>query len=133
MDEMRHDDVSAAAGMARQLAALEPIFHRPELGTARADFDRMMAEDYREVGASGRVYTRADVLEVLEERHRVPPAQPEHLVVTDFACRRIGGDTWLVTYRLEQAGGRMSRRSTLWQRGPGGWIALYHQGTLIAG
>ncbi len=71
MSETRHDEASAPAGMVRQLAALEPIFHRPELGTARADFERMMAADYREVGASGRVYARDYVLEVLEERHRV--------------------------------------------------------------
>ncbi|HKB59858.1 MAG TPA: hypothetical protein VKC56_07395 [Gallionellaceae bacterium] len=132
MENGPHDGALAPADIARQLAALEPIFHRPELGTARADFERMMVKDYWEVGASGRIYTRDYVLEVLEQRHRAAPAQAEHLVVTDFVCRRICGDTWLATYQLEQAGGRLSRRSTLWQRAEAGWLALYHQGTLIA-
>ena len=36
MSETRHDQASAPAGMVRQLAALEPIFHRPELSARRA-------------------------------------------------------------------------------------------------
>ena len=28
-----------------ELSAREPIFHRPELGTSRADFERMTVED----------------------------------------------------------------------------------------
>jgi hypothetical protein len=29
-----------------ELSAREPIFHRPELGTSRADFERMTVEDF---------------------------------------------------------------------------------------
>lgn len=115
--------------IAQELAALEPIFHRPELGTSRDDFDRMMAAGFWEVGASGSKYTREFVLDTLGRRHQTPVE--EHLTVSDFACRRICADTWLVTYQLEQPGGRLSRRSTLWQRTGMGWQALYHQGTLI--
>lgn len=113
-----------------ELAAREPIFHRMEHGATYSDFDRMMAEDYCEIGASGKQYSRALVLATLAKRISLPDT--EHWVVTDFVCRRISDDTYLVTYRLEQDGGRLSRRSTLWQRAEGGWKALYHQGTLIA-
>jgi hypothetical protein len=47
----------------------EPIFHRPELGTTRADFENMMMADFWEVGASGRRYSRDYVLDTLEERY----------------------------------------------------------------
>ena len=113
-----------------ELAAREPIFHRREFGTSRADFDAMMDEDFFEVGASGKKYSREFVLEALELRDHTAA---EHLVVTDFACRQISDDTWLVTYQLEQAQGRLSRRSTLWRRSARGWKILYHQGTLSAG
>ena len=112
-----------------ELAAREPIFHRPEFGTARADFEAMMDDDFFEVGASGKKYSREFVLEALALRDH---SADEHLVVTDFACRQISGDTWLVTYLLEQAQARMSRRSTLWRHSTRGWKILYHQGTLIA-
>ncbi len=101
-----------------------------EYGATYSDFDRMMAEDFWEVGASGKRYSRALVLATLAKR--LPLSDTEHWVVTDFVCRHISGDTYLVTYRLEQDGGRLSRRSTLWQRAEGDWKALYHQGTLIA-
>ena len=45
-----------------QLMRLEPIFHRTEHGTTRADFEQMTAEDFWEVGASGRQYSRGFVL-----------------------------------------------------------------------
>src|SRR5579883_2763275 len=44
-----------------ELRNREPIFHRPELGTARVDFERMTVEDFWEVGASGRCYSRNHV------------------------------------------------------------------------
>jgi hypothetical protein len=69
------------------------------------------------------------VLDTLAQRHGAP--QDDHWVVTDFACRPIAPDVFLATYQLEQDGGRLSRRSTLWRLTPTGWKALYHQGTLI--
>jgi hypothetical protein len=114
----------------QELAAREPIFHRPELGTTRSDYTQMMAEDFWEVGASGRIYSRENVLDILMGRRSLQ--MPEHLVVTDFVCRYISANIYLVTYQLEQDGGRLSRRSTLWQRTTDGWKIRYHQGTLIS-
>jgi hypothetical protein len=111
-----------------ELLAREPIFHKPELGTTRADYTAQTANDYWEVGASGRVYDREYVIDTLVSRGKVPG--DEDWVVTDARCRRLSVDTFALTYRLEQAG-RLSRRVTLWCRDPGGWKILYHQGTLI--
>jgi hypothetical protein len=38
-----------------------------------ADFEAMTAPDFWETGASGRRYSRAHVLDVLEELYREPP------------------------------------------------------------
>ena len=54
-----------------ELSSREPIFHRPEFGTSRADFDKLMAEDYWETGASGRRYSRAAILDELSKRFSV--------------------------------------------------------------
>jgi hypothetical protein len=48
-----------------ELRAREPLFHRRELGTTRSHFEAMTTEDFWEVGASGRAYSRAYVLDVL--------------------------------------------------------------------
>ena len=57
------------------LAALvkrEPIFHHPEFGRTRRDFENMTVEEYWEVGASGRRYNREYVLDELVKRYQDP-------------------------------------------------------------
>jgi hypothetical protein len=112
-----------------ELFAREPIFHRPELGTTRADFEAMMAPEFWEVGASGKLYNREYVLEVLEQRHRA--AIVEQLDITEFRCQRVSPGHYLATYMLDQLG-RKSRRTTLWRSTNDGWKIVYHQGTLVS-
>lgn len=107
----------------------EPIFHRPEFGRTRADFERMVADDFWEIGASGGRYSRAHVLDVLE--HRAPDPAEHAWRTRDFHCRELGPDTFLLTYTLEQ-GERVSRRSTIWRRDGEDWVIVFHQGTLVA-
>ncbi len=108
----------------------EPIFHSPEFGTSAADYERVVAEDYWEVGASGRRYSREFILNSL---YPEPPAFAESLgwESWDYALRRLGPETYLITYVLRQ-GDRMTRRATIWESSPEGWRVLYHQGTIVA-
>jgi hypothetical protein len=64
-------------GVLDELVRREPLFHRPESGTTRVDFEAMTAPDFWETGASGRGYSRAHVLDVLEERYKEPPAEKQ--------------------------------------------------------
>ena len=112
-----------------ELASREPIFHRPEFGTTRADFERMTMPDFWEVGASGRRYSREFVLDTLEERHRKPAVEVWETM--DFACRELAPDVYLLTYTLLQDGARKTRRSTIWHRTPDGWKVVFHQGTIV--
>ncbi len=115
-----------------ELRDLEPIFHRAPPGTTRAAFAAMIADTFWEVGASGAIYARDDVLDTLEHRYADPHYVPmAGLDLDDFACRAIGDGIWLVTYRLRQSD-RLSRRVTVWRRAGENWVALYHQGTVIA-
>ncbi len=122
---------SDPAGVLEALRSREPIFHRPEHGTSRAAFEAMTAGDYWEVGASGTVHDRATVLDELDRRYADPAYDPlAGLEVAEFACRAAGDGLWLVTYRLAQ-GPRLTRRLTVWRRTDDGWVALYHQGTIV--
>jgi hypothetical protein len=51
--------------------------------------------------------------------------------VRDFHCAAIAADNFLATYTLLQ-GQRVTRRATLWRRTAAGWLAVFHQGTLVA-
>lgn len=112
----------------KQLQVQEPIFHRPQFAATLEDFDRLMAPDYWEVGASGRRYGRTLILETLKKRPPVD-SQTANWRATDFACRRLGPDTYLLTYTLDQ-NGRRTRRTTVWRQMGANWQILFHQGTL---
>ena len=117
----------------RELREREPVFHRTELGTARAQFQAMTVPDYWEVGASGTVYDRTTLLDELERRFADPSYDPmAGLELSDFAVREAGADVWLATYELRQ-GERRSRRVSVWRHSVGEWILVYHQGTVTHG
>jgi hypothetical protein len=116
-------------GVLAELSSREPIFHRPEFGTSRADFERMTTEDYWEVGASGRRYSRNFVLNELGKRFSVPHADVWE--TRDFQCHRLSEDTYLLTYTLLQDNVRLTRRSTIWRSTPEGWKIVFHQGTIV--
>ncbi len=113
-------------GVFAELEAREPIFHRPELGTTRADFERMIVSDYWEEGASGRA--TAGRMSSMSWSS----ASGIRWRSRDFHCREIAQDNYLLTYTLVQ-GERVTRRATLWRRTADGWRALYHQGTVAEG
>jgi hypothetical protein len=112
-----------------ELSSREPIFHRPEFGTSRADFERMTTDNFWETGASGRRYSRKFVLDTLERRHRTP--REDIWETRDFHCARLAAETYLLTYTLLQDGVRLTRRATIWQNTSEGWKILYHQGTIV--
>ena len=123
------DDQAALAPLLAELTELEPIFHTRKFGTTLAQFEQRMTDDYWEVGASGRRYSRAVIVQHLS---RSPPqlADESGWRCTEHALRALGDDTYLLTYCLFQ-GQRVSRRSSVWRRRNGRWQILYHQGSLV--
>lgn len=57
-----------------QLRHREPIFHTEAFGRSRAEWERMTAPGYWEVGASGRRYSRQFILDWLEKHPPVDAA-----------------------------------------------------------
>lgn len=117
------------AGVLEELRRREPIFHHPEFGTERADYERMTADDFWEIGASGQRYSREHVFDVLEAR-RADPLDESDWETRDFHCRELAADVYLLTYTLRQ-GARLTRRSTIWRRVDGDWKVAFHQGTVV--
>jgi hypothetical protein len=111
-----------------ELAALEPIFHHPELGTTRAHYEAMTDPEFWEVGASGRRYSREYVIGTLIDRYSGP--YEERWTKDDFCCQRLAADLYLLTSTLTE-GARVTRLATLWRQAPGGWKIVYHQGTVV--
>lgn len=118
-----------------QLVAREPLFHHREIVFSSQSFDLEVAHDFWEVGASGRVYDREAVKDVILERLAetdVDAMVSEGWRTEDHRIRDLGPDTYLLTYVLHGQGG-VTRRATIWRHDDArGWRVLYHQGTMVA-
>lgn len=114
--------------IAEHLQQLEEELLRPDV---RANADRiahLLADDFREFGASGHLYDKTSVIAQLAHE------QPCTLSLTDFACQQLTPEIALVTYRAQRTdanGTRESLRSSLWVLRDGRWQVLFHQGTRI--
>ena len=116
-----------------ELKKREPLFHHPEYGTGRADFENMTDVEFWEIGASGQYYSRVYVIDTLIDRYKDPNYINEDCwEAKDFHCLEIAKDNYLLTYVLIQGKEkRLTRRATIWRRVNTDWKILYHQGTLI--
>ncbi len=103
----------------RELLLLDPaVRHSP---STAAD---LLDPDFREFGASGRIWDRVSVLD------RMAADDMAATAAVDITATRLAENVILLTYRSRRAG-RTAIRSSLWRRCDGGpWRALFHQGTL---
>jgi hypothetical protein len=118
-----------------ELMAREPLLDHRELVHSGETFDAETADDFWEVGASGRVYSRDFLRSVVLQRLQdddVDARVAQGWTTADHGIRLLGPDTYLVTYQLNGQG-RRTRRATIWRSSPAkGWHVLYHQGTVIS-
>ena len=107
----------------RQL--IDPVFRKDS-----EQVSKLLAEKFFEFGSSGRVWTRAEILDLLS-------SEPIQLapVVEDFAGHRIAPDVVQVTYRTVRSAqngkSQAALRSSLWIFRDSRWQILFHQGTKI--
>lgn len=93
----------------------------PDVRGNRAALAELLHDDFREFGASGRVYDRDEIIDALlaEDGAATPRA-------FDFQATRLGPDAVPLTYRTESP----SLRTSVWMRGGDGtWRVLHHHGT----
>jgi hypothetical protein len=108
----------------RQL--MDPVFRKN-----REQVSALLAEDFREFGSSGRVWSRDSILDHLANEEPRPAP-----VIEEFSVQTIEPKTVLVTYRTvrvsaEPGAIQTSLRSSLWVWRSDRWQMLFHQGTKI--
>lgn len=90
--------------------------------------DELLDPDFREIGASGQLWTRAETIAALINDH---PGLETAIDVTEMAAEPLTGDLIQLIY-VSSRQGRRARRSSLWRRSAGTWRVVFHQGTLIS-
>lgn len=121
-----HDDALGAHLRSLELALLDPATRRD-----RSRVSALLAEDFEEFGSSGRVWSRATIVDQLATESYSAPA------MEDFRCSSLAEDVALVTYRTVRTDGQKGEqaaalRSSLWIRESGHWRVRFHQGTRLA-
>ncbi len=102
------------------VVAMERALLTDEVRADRAAVAALLHPDWQEVGRSGRLWTREDLLD------EIGPIAPVGLEVV--STERVGDDTILLLWRAT-ADGRSTLRSSLWVRAGRGWQQRFHQGT----
>ena len=87
--------------------------------------NELLDPDFREIGSSGRLWTRAEMLSSLADDLDEGSGSIE---ATEMVGVVVGLDLVLLTY-VSDWRGRRARRSSLWRRSAGSWRLLHHQGT----
>ena len=104
-----------------QVIALERALLEDATRSDTAAVAALLHPQWSEVGRSGRLWTRAEILDEIG-----PLASPVTLDV--ISCLRVGEDALLLTWRASTDSGS-TLRSSLWVRTSGHWQQLFHQGT----
>lgn len=87
--------------------------------------DALLDPRYREIGASGRPWTRVAIIEALVDE---TSAEDGLIEASDMNGEQITADLILLTCVTKRAG-RRARRSSLWRQSDGNWRLFFHQGT----
>lgn len=125
--------------LADHLENLENFLFDP---VARRDISAvsgLLADEFREFGSSGRIYTKLDILAELATE------QPVVIALTDFECQLTSPTTALVTYKSlsshENRTPTQALRSSVWvlksipkqfshsASDESSWQMVFHQGT----
>ena len=107
------------------LLRLELQLLDPAIRKERAAVAALLADEFCEVGRSGRVYTKPQILDELA-------SEPERAMeLEDFTVVALGETAALATYRSVH-GDAKACRSSVWVWRDGRWQMLYHQGTAAA-
>jgi hypothetical protein len=101
---------------------LEERLLSPEIRASAPDLKRLISDIFVEIGSSGRIYTKASIINVLTAAPEPPDAPMEY-----FRVLEIAQGVALATYRC---GGTL--RSTLWRQEGTAWRVVFHQGTRSA-
>ncbi|MFN3501510.1 DUF4440 domain-containing protein [Allorhizobium sp. NPDC080224] len=114
-----------------EIQSLEEALHQPGTRRCRQTLEILLADGFMEIGASGSVYDRTTIMELLE---REPGTGGNNLETANYALKPISSDAVLLTYETKRSTANGSLqcvlRSSIWKYDGCKWQMLFHQGTV---
>jgi hypothetical protein len=114
----------------RELQSLEEQLLQPETRQASNNVAALLADDFIEIGSSGRIFNKKEVIKGLQNEGEV------RWILSAFKARCLASGIVLVTYRAARQDDPAkspihSLRSSIWKSTEGRWQMVFHQGTSI--
>lgn len=120
---------NSSQDLAAHLLRLEQQLLEPSTRRDAAALTSLLAEDFREFGSSGRIYTRQQIIDALAAE------SPRSITLSDTCCQQLAEDIALLTYRSTRTvapkAASHALRNSLWIYRDHRWQMLFHQGTRI--
>jgi hypothetical protein len=92
------------------------------------DASSLIADDFLEFGASGKVWTKAEIISAMSQW------DPIERIVEDFTVREMSASVCLVRYKVigvDRRPSPFSLRSSIWRNNGETWQIVFHQGTSV--
>lgn len=114
--------------LAAELQELEELLLAPDVRKSKRLVE-LLADEFVEFGSSGRVYTRDDLVAVLQAE------SPVVQTTSDFRVTVLAPDVALLTYKIRRHSQPPADtlRSSVWRRSGGRWQMVFHQATVTSG
>lgn len=109
---------------------LELSLLKSEVRSSADKLNELLANDFKEFGSSGLIYTKQDILERL-------PSNPDKVIytVSDFEVTNLSEDVVMANFKTDRIINDIEKvsslRTSLWRKDDGAWRMFFHQGTPI--
>jgi hypothetical protein len=114
-----------------EIQFLEEALHRRSVRHSKLAVEALLSEEFVEFGASGRVYRRAEVINLLTQEEDDTDII---LRTSNYALAPISQNAVLLTYQshltYRDGSERSALRSSIWKHDGKKWQILFHQGTI---
>jgi hypothetical protein len=116
--------------IAEKLLYNEERLLQSDVRTSPEVLSALIADEFIEIGNSGRFYTKQDVIDILKNESAFEGT------ITNFQIMQLSSKIVLATCRMEETPKvgfqtRISVRSSLWKFTDGKWKIVFHQGTML--
>jgi hypothetical protein len=111
-----------AGAVADELRMLEQQLLDPAMRADAAFLEQILADDFQEIGQSGRRYDKPTAMSELA----VAPGFDGPRTILDFEAREVQEGLVLAIYVIAETA---TQRSSLWRKRGGMWQLVFHQAT----
>ena len=110
-----------------RVRALEEQLLSKDVRGSKKALQSILADEFVEIGRSGRVYNKAQVIEALTRGAALFAPS-----ISEFQVMELADGLFMATYVSKNTvNWQVSRRSSIWRKSGTKWQLLFHQGTPV--